>query len=240
MHEPLFGGGSRGQFDHRKPLGRFRSSPFRTSRRAATGFWHGCQTAQQRQQLRKGSAHARRRQLLHWERRLPGQARLDDQGTRQAQLDIHENHSPGPAIGCLWGTELRGRPLEHLFAEALRVLAGEPGDIHPPDGCQIRRIRPPPPQPEGHGNFGRFGEALHLQADEGPADKRTRLARSLLLVVLWNRVQPAPALDLHPTILRIRRPPLSRRTGPGSRVVTDELGPMPPRTPAGWPLRWVC
>ena len=83
---------SRGQLDRRKPFCRFRSPSFWSSRRAAAGFWYGCQSAQCRQKLRKGPAHARWRQLLHWKRRLPGQAVIADERPREAELDIGQDH----------------------------------------------------------------------------------------------------------------------------------------------------
>lgn len=233
-------GCSRGQFDCWKPLSRGRSPSFGSSGRASAGFWCRRQRPQRRQQMRKGPSHARRRQFASGKRCLPGQALIHDEGTGQAQLNVRQNHQPGPAIGGLWGAELGRRPLEDLFAEAKGVFDGEPRDIDPPNGRQIRWLWPAPPEPEGHRHFGRSGEVLDLQADEGSADNGTSLARSPLFVVVWDGVQAAPALDPHLPIVRIRCTPLAGRRRPGGRIVTDELAPMPPWTSAGR-TRWrVC
>jgi hypothetical protein len=115
--------------------------------------------------------------------------------------------------------------LPDLFAEAKHVFDGEPSDIDSPNGLQIWRIRSPPPEPEGDWRFRRFGEVLHLQANERPVDERASLARSLLLVVVWDRMQSSPAADPHLAIIRIGRVPLVSWHGPGGGIVTDERGP---------------
>ena len=127
--------------------------------------------------------------------------------------------------------------LRTCFVEAKGVFDREPGDIDPPDGFQIRRLRSPPPEPERHRSFGGFGEMLHLQSDERPADERAGLARAPLGVHMGNGMEPAPALEPHPPIVGIGGLPLGCRRGPGRWVNTGELRPMPTR-PSSGRSRW--
>src|SRR5215472_14857110 len=85
-----------------------------------------------------------------------------------ARISNQVQRSAAPGERSLGGVHLRT-----CFVEALGMFNREPSDVHPPDRLQIRRVLPPPPEPERLWGFRGFGETLHLQADERPADAGT-------------------------------------------------------------------
>jgi len=142
-----------------------RSCPWRTTGRAAAGFWRARGGTEGYQQLRKRLADAGRGERTAGGALgpLPGQMHLVDGPTGEAQLRVGQQHQPGPAVRLLWVAHAGRGPVEHLLAEAVGVLQIEAVDIRPPEHSQVRRAGPAPPQPQALGNPRLAGQALDLE-----------------------------------------------------------------------------
>jgi hypothetical protein len=150
---------------------------------------------------------------------------IDDERTCQTELDRGQDYQSGPAIGGLWGAQSGRRPLEDLFEEAKGVFNGEPSNIDPPNGLQIRQLRSPPPEGDAARELWSVWAGAPPPGGAPPTDQGTSLARSSFLVVLWDRMQPAPALAPYLPIACIGRIPLNRR--PGQMVGSSQTNLAP-------------
>ncbi len=97
--------------------------------RPAAGFWRFRGRAQEWQGGAKGAPHPIGRERARVQAAFPGEALVRDDGARQPEVGVGQEHQPGPAIGLLRVAHPRRRPGEDLCAEADGVLLVEPPDI---------------------------------------------------------------------------------------------------------------
>ena len=71
-----------------------------------------------------------------------------DDPAGEAELRIGRQYEPGPAVGLLRMADPGRRPIEHLLAEAERVLKIETADISAPDKVQVGGTGATPPEPQ--------------------------------------------------------------------------------------------
>src|SRR5438105_15696505 len=220
-----------------------RSCPWRTTGRAAAGFWRARGGTEGYQQLRKRLADAGRGERTAGGALgpLPGQMHLVDGPTGEAQLRVGQQHQPGPAVRLLWVAHAGRGPVEHLLAEAVGVLQIEAVDIRPPEHSQVRRAGPAPPQPPVRGNPRLAGQALDLDQHCRPTNRRQRTPTAFVRVVLALGMHARPGPYPHAAVLRVLFVVLRSGGPPAPLVRAGELRPVPSRA-ANRPVsqgRWI-
>lgn len=103
---------------------------------------------------------------------FPREALVRDNGARQPELGVGQQHQPSPAVRLLRVTHARSCPGEGLLAEAEGMLLVKLPDIGPTEQRQIGDAIawPLPPQPELLGLAGLAPQSLHLDEHQRAAD----------------------------------------------------------------------
>ncbi len=190
-----------------------------------------------RQQRGKDAPDSCGRQFFQGDGQLPGKANLVNERLRQPQLEVGQDEEPRPAVRRSGSAQFGEGPFQGLFEEAKQMRGGKASDVHPPDRFQVRGHRTRPPEPERNWLLGRSWQMGHFQANERSRDNGLGLAGSPLDMVLGNRMQPAPCLDVDLPVLRFTRGPAVGGVRPGGRIVAHELRAMSSWPSSGWHRR---